>query len=57
MVVKKMEHYHLIDSEITLIGLLKHNGFEGDSVSMRSQKYETYSLFDSLGGNTAGDTH
>jgi len=52
-----MEHYHLIDSEIKLIGLLKHNGLEGDSVSVMGQKYETYSLFKPLGGTTAGDTH
>jgi hypothetical protein len=55
--LKKMEHYHLIDSEIILICLLKHNGLEGDSVSMTSQKYETYSLFNTLGGITAVDTH
>jgi hypothetical protein len=24
--LEKMEHYHLSNSEITLIGLLKHNG-------------------------------
>jgi len=52
-----MEHYHLINSEITLIGLLKHNGLEGDFVSLMIQKYEPYSLFDPLGGTTAGDTH
>jgi hypothetical protein len=57
MAIKKMEHYHLFNSEITLIGLLKHNGLEGDSVCTMSQKYETYSLFDPLGGTTAGDTH
>jgi hypothetical protein len=51
-----MEHYHLFNREITLIGLLKHNGLEGDSVCIMSQKYETYALFDPLGGTTAGDT-